>query len=71
MNKKDSMRYVYPLCFGEEVGNCITHGVMALLIRQFDSCKIIIIPNVAYVALFLCQIFFLFCCMDVVRRCNV
>ena len=32
MNKKDSMRYVYPLCFGEEVGNCITHGVMALLI---------------------------------------
>ena len=26
------MRYVYPLCFGEEVGNCITHGVMALLI---------------------------------------
>ena len=29
---KDSMRYVYPLCFGEEVGNCITHGVMALLI---------------------------------------
>ena len=21
MNKKDSMRYVYPLCFGEEVGN--------------------------------------------------
>ena len=32
MNKKDSMRYVYPLCFGEEVGNCITHGVMGLLI---------------------------------------
>ena len=32
MNKKDSMRYVYPLCFGEEVGNCITHGVMAILI---------------------------------------
>ena len=30
--------------------------------RQFDSCKIIIIPNVAYVALFLCQIFFLFSC---------
>ena len=39
--------------------------------RQFDSCKIIIIPNVAYVALFLCQIFFLFCCTDVVRRCNI
>ena len=32
MNKKESMRYVYPLCFGEEVGNCITHGVMAILI---------------------------------------
>ena len=39
--------------------------------RQFDSCKIVNTPNVAYVALFLCQIFFLFCCMDVVRRCNM
>lgn len=35
MNKKDSMRYVYPLCFGEEVGNCITHGVMGILILFF------------------------------------
>ena len=41
------------------------------VIRQFDSCKIINISNVAYIALFLCQIFFLFCCTDVVRRCNV
>ena len=41
------------------------------VVRQFDSCKIIIIPNVAYVALFLCQIFFLFCCTDVVRCCNI
>ena len=32
MEKKESMRYVYPLCFGEEVGNCITHGVMGILI---------------------------------------
>ena len=40
-------------------------------VRQFDSCKIVNTPNAAYVALFLCQIFFLFCCMDVVRRCNM
>lgn len=29
---KDSMRYTYPLIFGEEVGNAISHGVMALLL---------------------------------------
>lgn len=30
--KNDSMKNVFPLTFGEEVGNCITHGVMGLLV---------------------------------------
>lgn len=32
MENKESMKQVYPLGFGEEVGNCISHGVMGLLL---------------------------------------
>ena len=49
----------------------LAHAFKQTCSRQFDSCKIINISNVAYIALFLCQIFFLFCCTNVVRRCNV
>ena len=29
---KESMKNVFPLSFGEEVGNSVSHGVMALLL---------------------------------------
>ena len=32
-----SMREMYHLRFGEEVANCVTHGIMA---REFDTKKI-------------------------------
>ena len=38
-----SMREMYHLRFGEEVANCVTHGIMALLclfaLREFDTYK--------------------------------
>lgn len=32
MKTNDSMKHIYPLKFSEEVGNCISHGVMGLLL---------------------------------------
>lgn len=32
MNKNESMKYTFPLSFREEVGNCISHGVMAIVL---------------------------------------